>query len=410
MQDGRVFAWGLGGSGANGNGYSSGASAINWYAKPVLTAANTPLTGVVDVVRKYSGGYALLQDGSAYAWGWGVNGMNGNGSQSDNLYAQPIMTSASTQLSGVKQLFDRYIYGGAALMTDGQVYSWGRGAAGGNGNGSIADNMYAQPVLTAANTPLTGVAKMAMRGAGGHVARVDGSVYSWGWGNNGGNGNGGTSHNYYAQPVLTDASTPLIGVKDVGARLMGGGVALHNDGRVSSWGSGDYGANGNGGTSNNLYAAEVLSAASTPLTGVDHFATNWLLNAESTSAVMTDGRAYSWGRGDYGANGNGDSTNNEYAQPVLTAANTPLTGVRDLVNRGTGGLALTTDGIVQAWGRGSQLGNGNGGSADNLFAEALLSGPIYPPTLGHSAYSVKTPPTMCQPQRSRPRASPIKAP
>ena len=382
MQDGRVFAWGLGGSGANGNGYSSGASAINWYAKPVLTAANTPLTGVVDVVRKYSGGYALLQDGSAYAWGWGVNGMNGNGSQSDNLYAQPIMTSASTQLSGVKQLFDRYIYGGAALMTDGQVYSWGRGAAGGNGNGSIADNMYAQPVLTAANTPLTGVAKMAMRGAGGHVARVDGSVYSWGWGNNGGNGNGGTSHNYYAQPVLTDASTPLIGVKDVGARLMGGGVALHNDGRVSSWGSGDYGANGNGGTSNNLYAAEVLSAASTPLTGVDHFATNWLLNAESTSAVMTDGRAYSWGRGDYGANGNGDSTNNEYAQPVLTAANTPLTGVRDLVNRGTGGLALTTDGIVQAWGRGSQFGNGNGDSADNLFAEALLSSPIYPPNLG----------------------------
>ncbi|MEI2671643.1 MAG: hypothetical protein V9G13_11100 [Marmoricola sp.] len=93
----------------------------------MLTAANTPLTGVVDVVRKYSGGYALLQDGSAYAWGWGVNGMNGNGSQSDNLYAQPIMTSASTQLSGVKQLFDRYIYGGAALMTDGQVYSWGQG-------------------------------------------------------------------------------------------------------------------------------------------------------------------------------------------------------------------------------------------------------------------------------------------
>ncbi|MEI2671645.1 MAG: hypothetical protein V9G13_11110 [Marmoricola sp.] len=50
------------------------------------------------------------------------------------------------------------------------------------------------------------------------------------------------------------------------------------------------------------------------------------------------------------------STNNEYAQPVLTAANTPLTGVRDLVNRGTGGLALTTDGIVQAWGQGLAIG------------------------------------------------------
>ena len=121
MQDGRVFAWGLGGSGANGNGYSSGASAINWYAKPVLTAANTPLTGVVDVVRKYSGGYALLQDGSAYAWGWGVNGMNGNGSLSDNLYAQPIMTSASTQLSGVKQLFEIGVPNGLKHQAAGRV-------------------------------------------------------------------------------------------------------------------------------------------------------------------------------------------------------------------------------------------------------------------------------------------------
>ncbi|MEI2671644.1 MAG: hypothetical protein V9G13_11105 [Marmoricola sp.] len=167
--------------------------------------------------------------------------------------------------------------------------------------------MYAQPVLTAANTPLTGVAKMAMRGAGGHVARVDGSVYSWGWGNNGGNGNGGTSHNLlrpacahrrqYALDRREGCGGAIDGRRRGSASTMGGST---------SWGSGDYGANGNGGTSNNLYAAEVLSAASTPLTGVDHFATNWLLNAESTSAVMTDGRAYSWGRGDYGANGNGD--------------------------------------------------------------------------------------------------------
>ncbi|MEI2671642.1 MAG: hypothetical protein V9G13_11095 [Marmoricola sp.] len=89
MSDGGVYAWGLGTNGLNGNG----GSYHNLVARPVLTAAGTPLTGVQKVVRQDGGGFALMQDGRVFAWGLGGSGANGNGYCQRRQRHQPGMPS-----------------------------------------------------------------------------------------------------------------------------------------------------------------------------------------------------------------------------------------------------------------------------------------------------------------------------
>ncbi len=340
---GRVYSWGHGGNGANGNG----GTANNLTAQLVQ---GLPVGVTQVIVRGSIGGYALAGDGRVYSWGQGANGANGNGGTGDNLTAQLVQGLPA----GVTQVIAHGLGGGYALAGDGRVYSWGQGANGANGNGGTGDNLTAQLVqgLPAGVTQVT-----ARSYLGGFALAGDGRVYSWGYGTYGANGNGGTGDNLTAQLVQ---GLPA-GVTQVIARGNYGGCALAGDGRVYSWGIGDLGANGNNVFGHNLTAQLVkgLPAGVSQVIARDYF---------GGYALAGDERVYAWGYGGTGSNGNGGTGVNMTAQMVQGLP----AGVSQVIARGTyGGFALAGDGRVYSWGTGSNGSNGNGGTGDNLTAQVV---------------------------------------
>lgn len=369
--NGQVWCWGFRGSGSCGDGDSG--SNPNPYAHAVMTSSG-PLSGIVKIAaRSFTTGFAL--DANGQLWSWGSSPHNGSGTGGFNYVASPVMT-ASGPLTGVKDFVvtTSSVY---ALDSNGQVWSWGTGSTGFLGNGTINTVATFAVLVQTATGPLTGITKIEHRGTGGAFALDgNGQVWAWGIGVNGANGNGGTSDNLVAAQVRT-ASGPLTGITDIQARYMQGGLALDAVGQVWSWGYGYLGANGNGSDSDN-FVAGLVQTASGPLTGI---ATIRDRSYFGSFAVDTLGHVWSWGSGrNEGDNGNGNSgpAGNNYVAAQVVTASGPLSGIRELHESTSGASALDTNGNVWAWGSGTVGANGNGTGTSNYSAAPVLtaSGPL----------------------------------
>jgi alpha-tubulin suppressor-like RCC1 family protein len=91
-------------------------------------------------------GYAVLTDGTAWAWGYGLQGDLGNG--------QLANSSVPVQITGITSPVRSVTPGGANLMaigTDGSVWSWGRTGFGITGGGGQGANPGRLPRLPAAS-------------------------------------------------------------------------------------------------------------------------------------------------------------------------------------------------------------------------------------------------------------------
>lgn len=356
-ENGRVWSWGSGYRGRNGNG-----SEEDSLIAQLVQGLPAGITEVVE--REGRGGYALAGNGQVWAWGDGSNGGNGNGRPSwgnnDNLSAELVVDLPA----GIKEVVPRTDgFGAYAVGGDGRVWSWGAGDYGSNGNGTIDDSLTAELVQ---GLPTTITEVVDRHGYGGYALSGEGRVWAWGRGENGANGNGANADNYTAQLVQ---GLPA-GVKMVVDRHAEGGYVLGEDGRAWAWGRGAFGANGNGGQNDNLTAVLVqgLPAQVTRVSGRE----------AGGYAIVADGRLFSWGAGDKGANGNGSSNHNLEAKPVQ-GLNGRIVAVEVGGDSDNGvARALTAEGTVFAWGMGSGGASGNGKnctiydrSCDNLVAEPV---------------------------------------
>jgi alpha-tubulin suppressor-like RCC1 family protein len=137
--DGTVWAWGDNGFGALG-----GRTGRQFAAWPV------PVIGMRHVVRIAAGsasGYAVVSDGSVWAWGRGVDGELGNGSfRAWSLPGRVLAVTDAVSVAG----------GGAmayALDRRGQLWAWGSGFYGQLGNGYRL--AFDKPTLVRFSNPLT---------------------------------------------------------------------------------------------------------------------------------------------------------------------------------------------------------------------------------------------------------------
>jgi alpha-tubulin suppressor-like RCC1 family protein len=167
LDDGAVRAWGQGTSGQLG----SGAFEANPVASPVPVdttrwAAGRRVTAIA------AGGFhslALLDDGTVWAWGLGVYGQLGNGANDDYPFptAVSITWGADKKVVAVAACQDHSL----ALLDDGTVWAWGVGTSGQLGNGQFG--ISSVPVQVQGLTGITSIAcggyhSMAV-GSGGTV-------------------------------------------------------------------------------------------------------------------------------------------------------------------------------------------------------------------------------------------------
>lgn len=314
------------------------------------TLSPTPIAlpgQVAQVGTSNSTQYALLTDGSVWAWGQGTNGELGNGGLSNSFN-----TAVRVQFPpGVRIAFlatDAMPYDtGLAVDTNGNAWGWGDNKGGtlclGNANRQ----------LTPVRIPLTNVNLLA--GADGHaVYDSNGTIFSCGSNVDGVLGSGGTRSN--DRPVHVVGLDGRQVVQLVSAYENAG--ALLANGEYFDWGYDGAGQLGVGTTGRN--SSVPVQVTFPGFRGVTQVAQGGSAASNGQTVVMlSDGSLFAWGNDSASQLGDGRTANEPAPVQIFSPRGVQYSV---LASGGQTSYAISTSGDVWAWGANGQGQIGNGGT------------------------------------------------
>jgi alpha-tubulin suppressor-like RCC1 family protein len=309
--DGTVWSWGQNAYGQLGDG------TINDAWTPIQTGltAMPPLTNVTKLGGRPYFTLAVKSDGTIWAWGMNRYGQMGNGTVNPLPGPQvtvPVLVSNSLPggaINSPRQVTCGYQFG-AALTTNGTVWTWGSGSHGELGQGAATTTSY-YPAQIPGLTNIT-----AISAGWFHILALQSNGMVWDWGNNASGELGdGTAVNR-SSPVQVLNVSNIVSVSGGDSHSS----ALATDGTVWKWGLNDVGELGNGTT--NVVANPFPAQIATNIFG-SGFSNVVLLSARDyhNIALKADGSVWMWGANDQGQCGNGTTNATWSPTPVsgLTA-------------------------------------------------------------------------------------------
>ncbi len=255
-----TYCWGLNGYGQLGDGTTTN--------RLVPTVVNTAL-----VFTKVSTGRshtcALTAAGKPYCWGYNNYGMIG-----DSTMTQRLAVTAVNTAQVFSDIQANYV-GTCGITTGGVAYCWGY-----NGQGEVGNGNWTTPITTP--TAVTGGLTFSKIVKGFNLScgiTIAGPTYCWGYGTNGGLGNGANSHSNV--PVLVSGGLSFV---DISAAEHV--CALTNTGAAYCWGLNvQYEVGDNTTTARNVPTAVLGGLTFTQITtGERH-----------TCALTSAGDVYCWG-------------------------------------------------------------------------------------------------------------------
>ncbi len=309
-----------------------------------LVPASISLPGqVAEVGTSNSTEYALLTNGTLYAWGGGTHGQLGNGRRrSSNSVPVRVQFPAGVRIASVPadvMPFDT----GLAVDTHGHVWGWGY-----NRDGELClgtTNSHTTPV----ELPFANVSAVA--GAGAHATYdAGGTLYSCGSGRYGELGDGN----------MRNSTTPAR-IRGLNGQFVTGLVAafanegaLLGNGQYVDWGLDSKGQLGDG-TVNRSSDRPV--PVSLPGQVIQVAEGGSVFSNGQTLVMLSDGSLEAWGDGQDFQLGNGHK--GVFASPVPFSAPPGVTYAA-LATGGQTSYALSTNGVVYAWGasKAGQVGDG----------------------------------------------------
>jgi hypothetical protein len=327
-------------------GYGTNGTVYDKQLSPVALSLPAP---VAQVSSSNSTEYALLTNGTVYAWGIGTNGELGNGG-TGNSFETPVQVQFPAGVTIAFLPTDVMPYDTAfAVDTTGRVWGWGQNMGGELCLGNR--KQYDTPV----RLPLP-LAHVSTLGGGSNHATYDagGTVYSCGANTDGELGDGGT------QSSTTPVQVTGLGsgtVTSVVASWGDAGVLLSN-GTYYDWGYNDAGQLGDGTTAQSDSPVQVTlpgQVAQVAQGGSE-------AGNGQTLVMLSNGSLYAWGNdasyqlGD-GKTGLQTSPERIYAPDGVT--------YQTLASGGGTSYAISTAGDVYAWGA-----NGSGQVGDGTTAVA----------------------------------------
>ena len=321
-----------------------------------LSPTTITLPGTIkQIATSNSDEYALLSDGTVWAWGQGTDGELGDGSEA-NSFSTPVkvqfpagVTIASIPADAMP--FDT----GLALDTSGHVWGWGR-----NQSGELClGNSAAQDAP--AELPLSSVTLLA--GAGPHAEYDSGGVvYSCGGNQDGDLGTGTTTSSFTPVKVQLPADETVVSL--VAAFENGG--ALMSDGDYYDWGRNNLGQLGDGNTTDANVPelvhrlGHVVRVAQGGSYG----------NNGQTLVIIRDGNVKGWGADGFGQLGDGGDDAGYHDLPIAVAPPSGIT-YASVATSGFDSYALSTTGAVYAWGQGG-AGQVGDGTTTNVLVPTLV--------------------------------------
>ncbi|GAM25816.1 hypothetical protein SAMD00019534_089910 [Acytostelium subglobosum LB1] len=240
-----------------------------------------------------------------------------------------------------------------ALTTNsGLIYTWGDGQTGRLGHGNEDSLAHPMPIDSLRQYKI----KAVCCGGKGTVALThDGVLLTWG-NNDFGQLGRRTDSDHTAHPgrVNPPASAAKLITIDAGANRS---AVIDSAGTLYTWGRGDHGRLGHGDTENVLAPKRVDAL-------YGHFITSVSLGGGHTLALTKSGQLFTWGRGESGQLGHG-SFQTQQMSPKQVQAMTDQT-VTYITAGGYHSIVQCVDGSVYAWGMGDYgclgIGNSDGGN------------------------------------------------
>ncbi|XP_043204412.1 E3 ubiquitin-protein ligase HERC2-like [Amphibalanus amphitrite] len=303
--------------------------------------------------------FAVTSDGKVLATGYGAGGRLGIGGTD--------CVSTPTLLESLQHVFIKKVAvnsGGKhclALTSEGEVYSWGEGDDGklGHGNKSSCE----RPRLIEALRDKR-VVQVACGGSHSACVTAEGHLYTWGRGRYGRLGHGDSDDQ--SRPKLVET---LVGWRVVDVACGSGDaqtLCITDDDNVWSWGDGDYGKLGRGGSEGCKLPLKIESLSGLGVVRVE-------CGSQFSAALTRSGSVYTWGKGDYHRLGHG--LDEHVRRPKKVAA---LQGKR-IICIAVGSLhcvACSQEGEVFTWGDNDegQLGDGTTNAIQRPRLVAALSG------------------------------------
>ena len=185
LEDGTLYAWG-----DNYNGQLGVGDEVN---KNTPTKVNLPGT-IKELITNGISFYAMLEDGTLYTWGDNYNGQLGVGDEVDKN------TPTKVNLPGtIKELITSYGLSIYAILEDNSLYAWGY-----NYNGQLGVGSENVTVNTPNKVNLSGTIKeLITNGYSVYAMLEDNSLYAWGDNSNGHLGVGKDDNRIYTPEQVT---------------------------------------------------------------------------------------------------------------------------------------------------------------------------------------------------------------
>jgi alpha-tubulin suppressor-like RCC1 family protein len=303
---------------------------------------------VAEVGTSNSTEYALLTNGSLYAWGLGTQGQLGVGGRADS-FIRPVRVRfpAGVRIASIPADVMPYDTG-LAVDTKGNVWGWGD-----NGGGELCLG-NARIHHTPVKLPFTGVTALA--GASNHALYdAHGTVYACGQNVDGDLGDGSRHNSTVPVRVKRLHGSP---VTTLVASFANSG-ALLSDGRYFDWGFDGTGQLGDGKVHRSS-DVPVRVHLRRPVMRVAQGGSIW--DNGQTLVKLSNGSLWAWGN-DRAAQ-LGDETTAMEARPVRIHAPAGVV-YRSLATGSATSYAVSTTGQVYAWGVAhvGQVGDGHTSTA-----------------------------------------------
>lgn len=316
--NGRIWAWGSGGSGQRGDGTTT--SSVPYPVRVADTFNASKVAAGLDTTY-----YAFNPAGGAYA-----TGINTYGQLGTNTTTTTSNFSSVSGLSRLTKIAAGYL--NAYFLDDtGTIWSTGFGNYIGDGSSGVDRS---SPVSV-----VGGIKWKDIASSGVTTLAIDTSNYLWAWGHNDNYrfGNGATGYGtLYLSPIT--AALGIGGWKQVSSSSSHT-LGLKQDGVLWAWGFNNQGQLGD----------SSLVNKSSPVTVVGNY--RWKhcsAGYQFSVAIRDDGTMWSWGNNSYRQLGNG-TPDTPYVSPTSV-----IGGATNWIKASAGYqfvVAIKTDGTLWTWGR-----------------------------------------------------------
>lgn len=371
MSDGSVRWWGRGESNVLGQG---GTTSDRSY--PVRVGFPTNAQAITKIAATYdASAFAISVDGHFWSWGANSYGQLGTGDTTARTTPYDASTNSSNSIFG-KTVIDyapmdspEGYESTLVLCSDGTMHACGYNAYGQLGTGDTTQRTNF--IQVAVVTGITKIARGRERYTSCYALKSDGTVYSWGYNNEGQLGHGDATQRNIPT-LITYFSNNNISIVDIGC---GGGFAwaIDDNDNLYTWGYNGYGNLGRAGTTNQSTPAvaltDVASADASP--GANDYSRMY--------AIKTDGSVWAAGDNSYGCLGvAADTTDRSSFQQCLKSDGSGFTNATKVLCGGTGSYnnvtVLQSDGTCFAVGYSGNgnIGTGNYNTTNYWFQPVLI--------------------------------------